>query len=734
MRSAERARFAGYELDFRSGDLRRPDGTRTLLPDQPFRILTVLIRARGSVVSRDALQRELWPDDTFVDFEHSLNAGVKRLRELIGDSATAPRFIETLPKRGYRFVAPVEIVAEPAIFDAPPAAPADGPDTMRRGPSPWQVPIALAAIGICGIAATLWLTSRMRAPETLATGARLIRVTTDAGLTTDPALSADGSLLAYSSDRSGQTGLDIWVQPTVGGTARRLTADAGDETEPDFSPDGSLIVYAARERGGICVVGTLGGVSRQIASASRAHTPRFSPDGTWIAYWSGLPPWKGILAPVAASGEISLVPSAGGSPRVLDVGGIAARYPLWSPDGRRLLFLGERVLEGRSQEDWFTVAPEGGPAVETGALPVLRAAGITGVPIPGGWTRDGRVVFSVIGDDSNIWQVPVAAATGKVSGNPTRLTFGSAHERDPAISRSGAVAFASVTQTVGVWRIALDPETRLGRGSFERVTSDAAADRLMNVTSDGARLLFVSQRTRRDEAWIRDLRTGDERQLTFSGVLSARMAPDGGLVAINKDNPTEVGEIVSVTGGTPRPLCEACEVIEWSPDGSRVLFGRGNPRRIVMRDVKSGHDTELLADRRFSVFQPRFSPAGDWIVFHTAEAPAIRHVYVAPANRNGPVPASEWIPVVTGFGIQPGWSADGAAIYYFSLRDGFFCPWVQPLDPETHRANGQPQAVAHLHRPQLRAADGAAVTNDVRGGFLYATLTETTGNIWLLRP
>ena len=109
----ERARFSGFELDFRSGDLRKPDGSRIILPDQLFRILAVLLKARGALVTREDLRRELWPEDTFVDFDHSLNAGVKRLRESISDSATAPRFIETLPRRGYRFIAPVEIVAEP---------------------------------------------------------------------------------------------------------------------------------------------------------------------------------------------------------------------------------------------------------------------------------------------------------------------------------------------------------------------------------------------------------------------------------------------------------------------------------------------------------------------------------------------------------------------------------------------------------------------------------------------
>jgi DNA-binding winged helix-turn-helix (wHTH) protein len=96
--------FGDFELDLESGELSR-DGSRVLLAQQPFRLLLLLIREPGGVVTREHLQRELWPEGTFVDFELSLNAAVKRLREALGDSATTPRFVETLPRRGYRFIA-----------------------------------------------------------------------------------------------------------------------------------------------------------------------------------------------------------------------------------------------------------------------------------------------------------------------------------------------------------------------------------------------------------------------------------------------------------------------------------------------------------------------------------------------------------------------------------------------------------------------------------------------------
>jgi TolB-like protein len=106
-------RFASFELDLRSRELRTKAG-RIRLQEQPFAILQMMLERPGEIVSRDELRRRLWPDGTFVDFEHSLNAAVKRLRSALGDDADRPRFVETLPRRGYRFIAELENDAEHA--------------------------------------------------------------------------------------------------------------------------------------------------------------------------------------------------------------------------------------------------------------------------------------------------------------------------------------------------------------------------------------------------------------------------------------------------------------------------------------------------------------------------------------------------------------------------------------------------------------------------------------------
>src|SRR5205807_6072616 len=102
-------RFGRFELDVRAHELLK-DGVRMRLQDQPFEVLVMLLRQPGDVLTRDELRRQLWPDGTFVDFEHGLNAAVKRLRTVLGDSADNPQFVETLHRRGYRFIANVECI------------------------------------------------------------------------------------------------------------------------------------------------------------------------------------------------------------------------------------------------------------------------------------------------------------------------------------------------------------------------------------------------------------------------------------------------------------------------------------------------------------------------------------------------------------------------------------------------------------------------------------------------
>src|SRR5208337_3888983 len=124
------ARFGVFELDLNAGELRK-SGVKLRLQGQPFQVLALLLKRAGDVVTREELRQQLWPSDTFVDFDHSLNTAINKVREALGDSATSPRYVETLARRGYRFIAPVETNG---WFDH--ASPAPAPTASESYPSP----------------------------------------------------------------------------------------------------------------------------------------------------------------------------------------------------------------------------------------------------------------------------------------------------------------------------------------------------------------------------------------------------------------------------------------------------------------------------------------------------------------------------------------------------------------------------------------------------------------------
>src|SRR5262245_9305840 len=156
-------RFGAFEADLYAGELRK-HGVKIKLQEQPFKILSVLLLQAGEVVTREDIHKKLWGDDTFVDFERGLNKAVNRLREALGDSAESPRYIETLPKRGYRFIAPVELA--PVDHELPPRLESSGTGTAGLK-SRFQSRLLISAILllITAAAATIFYLRRPAAAE-----------------------------------------------------------------------------------------------------------------------------------------------------------------------------------------------------------------------------------------------------------------------------------------------------------------------------------------------------------------------------------------------------------------------------------------------------------------------------------------------------------------------------------------------------------------------------------------
>ena len=289
----QRIAFDNFEIDSRSGEVRK-NGARIRLQAQPFHLLVLLLENAGDVVTREEICGELWPADTFVDFEHSLAAAVNKIRETLGDSADNPRYIETLPKRGYRFIG--KLKSEPPVVLSPPetqesaglaavAAPKAGISATRL-----LVPALVTLLA----AAVLFIWARPRAlrnPEPISA----VPFTAYPGVETAPSFSPDGSRIAFSwnnatGNRSGRPQYDLYVKAIGSETLLRLTNHPSDWISSTWSPDGTQIAFhrLAADDNGIYVVPPLGGPERKLIST---HTPydlaaplSWSPDGKWIAY------------------------------------------------------------------------------------------------------------------------------------------------------------------------------------------------------------------------------------------------------------------------------------------------------------------------------------------------------------------------------------------------------------------------------------------------------------------
>ncbi len=744
--------FGVFVVNLSTGELRK-HGVKLKLQDQPLQILAVLLENAGEAVTRELIRKRLWPEDTYVDFDNAINSAVRKLRDALGDSPENPRFIETLARRGYRFIAPVSRTDAVALDR--PSAPAVQRHTLRL-PLGSAEPAAkkrhvrhvvvstAAALILLGLGIQLWIAhgriDRAINSESAFPSAPLKRVTSDAGLTTDPAVSRDG-LVAYASDRASEGYLNIWVQQRGGGEPVRLTHAEADERQPSFSPDGTQVVFRSElGTGGIYMVPSLGGPTRFIAKEGRG--PRFSPDGKWIAYWIGM---ESTARQGVSAGKVYVIPSAGGSATEVSKELWSAGTPVWSPDSKYLIVFGQRNPEAHFAEapDWWILSANGGTPVQTGAFHAfaqqgLRLTAMDVTPYPSDWTGD-KILFSGnFGDSVDLAEVQIRPQDWQITGKVRRLTSIAGEAVSASAAPDGEVAFSNLSQQTHLWSLPVDANG-IAKHVPKQITDSTAAEYWPSVSPDGSQLAFTSTRTGKERIWLKNLNTGKESILPSTGHNQEfpKFSPDGKHIAftdVEDDEATGKHKasiyIVTLDGMLVQKTAEGGDwVWTWSPDGRFLLCKWGTVRYIELLDVSSGKWSEFIRDPERDLFQPTFSPDGRWLAFMNMSG-----LLVAPYRGPQGITKRDYTQVTSGgmFDDKPRWSPNGSILYFTSDRDGWRCLWSQHLDPETKIPIGVPAPVYHFHSGRKSIGNVGFTFSDItitHDSIIFAQ-TELKGNLW----
>lgn len=622
-------RFGPFELDTKAGELSK-HGISLRLQEQPFRLLVCLLENPGAVVSRDELARRIWADGTFVDYEHGLNAAVTRLRQVLRDSAENPRYIETVARRGYRFIAPVNEISGAELEEAPGQVPQTAP-VKRKGPA-W-IYLLLAGLAVLALAVFLFrLQQRPQGPPVYPA----LPFTTYAGSELSPSFAPDGERVAFSWDGENQDNFDIYVKQIGVGASARLTTDSRPDLSPAWSPDGRNIAFLrviAEDKAEVLLVPSLmGGAERHIGevalllqgSYKRLRLLSWSADGKWLI----VPESSALGAPIGLS---LLAVETGETRRLTDSRGYNDLCPALSPDSKRLVFT---RYSGSVTSDLYLLdltgdlSPLGQPKRLTFDHHHIGNSA---------WTPDGRAIlftrFAFAGLPS-LWRLtpgmhlqeePLPVSAGDVS----TLT---------ASPKGDRLVFAREMGIGNIWGVELSSSglhTNQNTVPKPWITSSSSGSTLPQFSPDGRQIAFASDRSGWGEIWIADRDGSHPRQLT---------------------------NVKGVVVGFPH----------WSPDGTRIVFHlrQQSEASLFAVSVSNGR-TKRLPYEAGNDFTPTWSHDGKWIYFSSRRTGDIQ-VWKIPAEGGSATR------VTRHGGSVPTESADGKNLFY-TKSYGAGSIWSLPL-------------------------------------------------------
>jgi Tol biopolymer transport system component/DNA-binding winged helix-turn-helix (wHTH) protein len=664
---SHRVRFGVFEVDLRAGELWK-SGRKKKLTGQPFAVLAILLERPGEVVSREELQKRLWPD-TFVDVDHNLNTAINKIREALSDSTEHPRFVETLSRRGYRFIAPVESV-EPAapngaasVSEAASAltsaSPATVPSVLTVEPLPaataaskplqWARAAAWPAIAIAALVLA-WVLRPTLPPPQVTDITQLTRDGTHKlfgeGDSTIPLLT-DGSRVYYTQVTSSFHSTVMQIS-TEGGEAVSIEIPFSTVFVSDISPNQSeMLVKTVLPGSNACPLWLLrlpGGAPRRVGDFLVVDAA-WSPDGTAIYYSTG----KDIYKANSDGGQ---------SQKILTTNGTAF-WLRFSPSGRVLRF---------SVQDPKLLTSSLWEAQSDGShqRPLLAGWSSQSDECCGNWTSDGKYfIFQSTTRDglSNLWATREKEELWhKVSHEPVQLTLGQTSAQAPLPSRDGRrIFFVGSTQRGELVRY--DPKTR----AFAPYRSGPSAEMLV-FTKDGNRVAYLSYPD--NVLWQSKTDGSDRRKLTLPPmqVVLPRWSPDGTRIAFSGREPGKAWQIfvVAADGGVPEQLTSGnIDYFDptWSPDGNSLVFGEngfitGNQAdpwqsAIHIINLKTRQITTVPGSA--GLFSPRWSPDG-------------RYLAAMPDDYQKQVlydfSRKKWEDLVKMRGGYQNWSHDGKCIYF----------------------------------------------------------------------
>lgn len=656
---------------------------------------------------------------------------------VLGDTADNPRYIETIPGRGYRFICTLgSIQGQPSLNSEADIEKARSAPRTTLKHWLWILPVVLFVVVVA---------LRFRPGEDQGPQWKLVRITRDSGLSHAPALSRDGSLVSYSSNSNAESGEDLYVKQVAGGPAIRLTFDGQDNTSPDFSPDGGRIVFrSSRNGGGIYEIPTFGGQVRLLATDGQ--NPKFSPDGSQIAFWTGP---ESVADAVPGSGALWIMPAAGGSPTRIAAGLTTSRYPTWSPDGEWLLFVGydSKKAYDSDEIDWWLVSVRAGQETRTGAREVFLRSRLQArnsaqdtvsrqpvprISAPSCWLPDGRVIFSNrTGDARNLWEIRLSLPDGKPQGAPRRLTTGSGSEVEPACASNGLIAFANSEFKTELWSVHPLSDVH-GKSETQPLIQGPGNRENPSLSIDGRYLALISDQSGIWNVWIRDLQTNDE-SIVASSLFVQRypvLSPSGHQVAYSVYDKNERSIYLASPTEHPVKLCDGClRATSWSRDEKSLLVFGSNPYHISVLDIASRKQTPLLESPSDSLLYGRFSPEDRWVAFTERVQPDRARIMIAPTNGPVPIPQSAWIKIADVSGDDfANWSPDGKLLYFTSRRDGFGCLWAQRLNGVSGQPVGEPFPVQHFHGRLLFDHETWSVAKDR----IVMALAQAKGDVWVM--